>query len=52
MQISGLQMPWVNYVGVQVSLEDAEILLATARRSTIPGQTVCAPYKVITQLDS
>lgn len=38
--------------GVQVSLEDAEVLMATAHRISIAGQVTCAPYKVITQLVS
>ena len=44
--------PWIMYAGVQVSLEDAEVLMATARRTSITGQTVCAPYKVLIQLVS
>ena len=35
-----------------MSLEDAEVLMATAHRTSISGQAVCAPYKVITQLVS
>lgn len=32
--------------GVQVSLEDAEVLLGTAERTNIAGQATYVPYKV------
>ncbi len=43
--------------GVQVSLEDAEVLLGTAERTNIVGQTTHVPYKVqpvniVTELQS
>ena len=31
-----------------MSLEDAEVLMATAHRTSIAGQTTCAPYTVST----
>lgn len=37
---------WVTCAGVQVSLEDAEVLMATAHRISIAGQAPCAPYQV------
>ncbi len=37
---------WVYCAGVQVSLEDAEVLLGTAERTNIAGQANCVPYKV------
>ena len=35
--------------GVQVSLEDAEVVMAIAHRTSIAGQVTCAPYKVISR---
>ena len=36
--------------GVQVSLEDAEILMGTAERTNVIGHPTYAPYKVIIPL--
>ncbi len=36
----------LSCTGVQVSLEDAEVLLGTAERTTIAGQATYVPYKV------
>ena len=37
----------MTHAGVQVSLEDAEILMGTAERINIAGQPSCAPYMVL-----